>query len=146
MKFQCSAVFWMLVNASSSSSFATSRSNVHTRGSLQSGTKEFTPRTSSSSRIRVPFGVLTRGGSSSAAAVGGRTQLSASSSSVEIPTAVTSENLALLSERGRQALTRLIEKDVEGYQAHVYSNWPEAGAHDDDKRRLAEQVRTWTTQ
>ena len=140
MKFQCSAVFWMLVNASSSSSFATSRSNVHTGGSLQSGTKEFTPRTSSS--IRVPFGVLTRGGSSSsaAAAVGGRTQLSASSS-VEIPTAVTSENLALLSERGRQALTRFIEKDVEGYQAHVYSHWPEAGSQDDDKRRLAEQVR-----
>jgi hypothetical protein len=143
MKFQCSTVFWMLVNASSSSSFATSRSNGRT-GFLQSGTKEFT----GTSSHRVPFGVLTRGGSScspAAAGAGTTTQLSASSS-VEIPTTVTSENLAILSERGRQALTRLIEKDVEGYQAHVYSNWPEAGSHDDDKRRLAEQVGTWTTQ
>jgi hypothetical protein len=125
MKFECSAVLWMLLNASSSSSFATSRSTYRT-GSLQSRTNVITRNN------RIPF-VLARGGSSSS-----ETQLSASS--VEIPTAITSENLAVLSERGRQALIRLMENDQEGYQAHVYSNWPEAGSQDDNKRRLAEQV------
>jgi hypothetical protein len=124
----------MLFNASSSSSFATSRSNSRT-GALQSRTNAV-----ASSSIRVPF-ALVRGGSDGAGGShSGAVQLSASSSSVETPTAVTLENLALLSERGKHALNKLMENDVAGHQAHVYSNWPDAGSQDDDKRRLAEQV------
>lgn len=53
---------------------------------------------------------------------------------------VLSANLDLLSERGRAALTTLIEHD-DGAQKHVYADWPEPGTDDEGKRRLAEQVR-----
>ena len=36
----------------------------------------------------------------------------------------------------------LVEHDVDGFQSHVYADWPEAGTADEDKKRLAEQVRT----
>lgn len=55
--------------------------------------------------------------------------------------AVSTDNLQLLSERGRKAVERLVSNDVDGSQSHVYSDWPEPGTQDDDKRRLAEQVR-----
>ena len=54
---------------------------------------------------------------------------------------ISTENLALLSERGRQALERILECDTDGAQQHVYANWPEAGSDDDGKRRLTEQVK-----
>jgi hypothetical protein len=54
---------------------------------------------------------------------------------------VSAENLDLLSERGRKTILSIIENDVEGSQSHVYVGWPEAGTQDDDKKRLAEQVR-----
>ena len=53
---------------------------------------------------------------------------------------VSVENLAVLSEKGRKALERLIEHDTDGAQQHVYANWPDAGSEDDGKRRLADQV------
>ena len=53
--------------------------------------------------------------------------------------AVVAANLSLLSERGRAALTKLIDSD-DGSQKHVYTNWPEPGIDDDGKRQLAEQV------
>jgi len=136
MKFKSSVIFWMLLNASTSSSFvATSRSSVRIGGSVQSDTNNVRP--GNYYDLRVPFATISRGGELSS--------LSLTSSSVETSTTsstmfVTPENLSLLSERGRQAVTRLMENDKDGYQAHVYSNWPEAGSHDDDKRRLAEQV------
>ncbi len=55
---------------------------------------------------------------------------------------VSTENLALLSPRGRDAVERLIAFDVEGHQAHVYKNWPAAGEDDQGKQQLAEQVRS----
>lgn len=111
--------------SSSASSFATTRSN-HRTNSLQSPASNPVAVTS-----RLPFIQLPRGGTASS-------QLSAS---VESPVTVSSENLAILSERGRKAVTSLIENDVNGSQKHVYSNWPAPGTQDDDKRRLAEQVR-----
>lgn len=56
-----------------------------------------------------------------------------------IESEVTSSNLELLSEKGRQAIEKLIESD-DGSQAHVYSNWPEAGTDDEGKIRLADQL------
>ena len=133
MKFQCTAAFWVLLNASSSSSFATSRSNYRPI-SVESRTKNINDVVFLRNGInrRLPF-VPVRGGSTSTG-----TQMSASP--VESATAVSSENLALLSERGQKALSSLIENDIDGHQAHVYSDWPEAGTQDDDKLRLAEQV------
>ena len=55
---------------------------------------------------------------------------------------VSLENLSLLSDRGRQAVERLIAFDKGmGAQTHVYGNWPEAGIEDEGKQHLAEQVR-----
>lgn len=55
---------------------------------------------------------------------------------------VSTENLALLSPRGRAAVENLIAFDAsEGHQAHVYKNWPAAGEDDHGKKQLAEQVR-----
>lgn len=53
---------------------------------------------------------------------------------------VLAANLDLLSERGRAAVTNLIEHDDDGAQKHVYADWPEPGTDDEGKRRLAEQV------
>ena len=54
---------------------------------------------------------------------------------------VDEDNLALLSERGRDALLRLIEFDADlGAQRHVYADWPECGTDDEGKKRLADQV------
>jgi hypothetical protein len=55
---------------------------------------------------------------------------------------VHADNLALLSERGRDALLRLIQYDADfGAQRHVYANWPDCGVDDEGKKRLADQVR-----
>jgi UDP-sugar pyrophosphorylase len=53
---------------------------------------------------------------------------------------ISSENLALLSERGRAALENLIQCDVDGAQQHVYGDWPSPGTDDDGKKRLGEQL------
>jgi hypothetical protein len=56
---------------------------------------------------------------------------------------VSVENLSLLSDRGRGAVQRLVEYDADrSDQAHVYGNWPPPGIDDNNKRRLAEQVRS----
>jgi len=110
MRFQLSAVFLFLLNASASS-FATqapTSSLAHTQRSYPA--------------------FLPRGGTSSLHA------------SVASETAVTAENLALLSERGRATIQRLVENDQHGSQKHVYGGWPEAGVEDGGKQRLAEQV------
>lgn len=74
---------------------------------------------------------------SAPAFVRGGKQLFASSTSVDETTIVSSENLALLSERGQNAI-KLLENDPA--QRHVVADWPEPGTDDDGKIRLAEQV------
>jgi hypothetical protein len=34
-----------------------------------------------------------------------------------------------------------VQNDPDGFQAHVYGDWPEAGVEDEGKKQLAEQVR-----
>jgi hypothetical protein len=87
----------------------------------------------------IPF--VMRGGSSQS------TNLSASvdSTSTKQHQMISEENLDLLSQRGRDAVVRLIEADTEGHQRHVYAEWPEAGVEDEGKRRLADQVRHKST-
>lgn len=73
------------------------------------------------------------------------TELSAtvSESDTEVasqPKEISSENWSLLSGRGKEALSKLIESDVEGAQEHVYGDWPEAGSEDDGKVQLVEQL------
>jgi hypothetical protein len=55
---------------------------------------------------------------------------------------ISTDNWALLSEKGRIAIQKLIESDEEvGAQEHVYGGWPEAGVEDEGKISLADQVR-----
>lgn len=75
------------------------------------------------------------------AAAGGADAATTTTTTADAPMAVSPENMALLSERGRLALQSLVQYDADtGAQAHVYGSWPEAGTDDDHKRRLAEQV------
>ena len=61
--------------------------------------------------------------------------------SVTPEAAISTENLALLSERGRSALENLIKFDqADKSQRHVYADWPEPGTDDEGKQRLSEQV------
>ncbi|KAL3943863.1 MAG: hypothetical protein SGBAC_002065 [Bacillariaceae sp.] len=53
---------------------------------------------------------------------------------------VSTENLEVLSERGRAAVQSLIDDDVNSSQSHVYGDWPEPGTQDEDKKRLSEQL------
>mmetsp|Transcript_38416 Transcript_38416/g.43856 ORF Transcript_38416/g.43856 Transcript_38416/m.43856 type:complete len:680 (-) Transcript_38416:69-2108(-) len=52
---------------------------------------------------------------------------------------ISASNLELISERGRVALKKMIERD-DGSQRHIYSNWPEPGIDDEGKRKLADQI------
>ena len=63
------------------------------------------------------------------------------SASVDTPSEVSAANLDLLTARGKQAVLNLIEHDVDSAQRHVYGTWPEPGTQDEEKKRLAEQVR-----
>lgn len=59
-----------------------------------------------------------------------------------VASTVSMENLAILSEKGRAALVKLIESDAhDQVQTHIYADWPEVGVEDDGKKRLADQVR-----
>lgn len=108
-------------------SFLCILSTASSFGAVSFGTRS--PSVSSSSQSpRVTF--LSRGGGDS------KLHMASTVSSSTVST----ENLALLSQRGCQALERLIEHDTDGAQEHVYANWPQAGTDDDGKQRLAEQV------
>jgi hypothetical protein len=124
MRFQFTAAFLLLLNASSSSSFGTNTKRIHHGRHV--------PRNAD----RFPF--MCSGGG-----MGGTVE-SKLSATVDSPAAsttdVSSSNLALLSDRGRTAILRLIENDVDGAQRHVYGDWPEAGIDDKGKVRLTEQV------
>ena len=130
MRFSSTAVFWLLFNASASA-FATQR-NFQSSSSLNNP-----PKGSSTTSSNLPFIYKSRGGDVSDSS----TRLFATVDKT-VSSPVSQANLDLLSERGQLAISKLIESDVGGYQSHVYGDWPEPGTQDDDKRRLAEQVRT----
>lgn len=71
-----------------------------------------------------------------------QTTTKSSTTSLQVAAAVgiSTNNLQLLSERGRNAILSLIQNDPLGAQAHVYTDWPEAGLEDDGKQQLADQV------
>jgi len=120
MKFEFTSAFTLLLlNASASSFGANSPKKIH-RGS--------------SSVTRIPF----VSGGTATSTFG--TRLNSSVDSATPAAAVTSENLELLSERGRKTILSLIEHDVDGIQKHVYGDWPESGIEDEGKKILAEQV------
>jgi len=89
---------------------------------------------------------LPRGGSQDASATGighaSSTSLAASSA-VEALEVISADNWNLLSDRGKEALSTLIEYDSSsGHngQKHVYGDWPEAGVEDEEKKLLADQI------
>ena len=79
-----------------------------------------------------------------------KSALSSSSSAVEADIGpalevISQDNWDLLSDRGKAALSRLILYDMSNGndgQKHVYGDWPAAGVEDEEKRMLAEQVRS----
>lgn len=61
---------------------------------------------------------------------------------------ISTSNWELLSDRGKAAISKLILYDMSsGHhgQKHVYGDWPEVGVDDEEKRMLAEQVRSALT-
>ena len=137
MKFQFTPAFTFLLLSASASSFgANSPKRIH-RGSSSSPSPSSS--SSSSSVSRIPF----ISGGATTSTFGTRLKSSVDSTattSSAVPAAVTSENLELLSERGRKVILSLIEHDVDGFQKHVYGDWPESGIEDEGKKLLAEQV------
>jgi len=126
MRFQFTAAFTLLLLNSVASSFGSNNlETIHHRSFSSSG-----------SSSRIPF--VSRGGNNNI--VG--TTISRMSTSVDCVTAkeISSDNLELLSERGRSAILSLIESDKEGFQRHVYGNWPESGIEDEGKIHLGEQL------
>mmetsp|Transcript_17097 Transcript_17097/g.39069 ORF Transcript_17097/g.39069 Transcript_17097/m.39069 type:complete len:705 (-) Transcript_17097:118-2232(-) len=129
MKFQFTSAFGLLLlNASASSFGANNPKKIGAR------------RGSSAATVasgRIPF---VSGGAVTGGAFGTKLGSSVESAATSMEAAVTSENLELLSERGRKAILALIEHDVDGFQEHVYGDWPEAGSEDEGKKLLAEQL------
>ena len=122
MKLSQAAAFLAMSAVTTASAFATT--NHHQQNSNRNG---------------VVLSGRTAAGLSSPAFV--RPSSSALSASVVDTTVVSTENLAVLSERGREAILRLVENDTDGAQKHVYGDWPDAGVDDEAKAKLAEQVR-----
>jgi hypothetical protein len=93
----------------------------------------------------LPGGPYSSASSRHATNLGTAAASSSSSSSTAQDEAIihslSAENWALLTERGRTALGKLMEHDVSyGSQKHVYEDWPPAGTDDAHKQRLGEQV------
>mmetsp|Transcript_21102 Transcript_21102/g.32201 ORF Transcript_21102/g.32201 Transcript_21102/m.32201 type:complete len:688 (+) Transcript_21102:85-2148(+) len=67
-------------------------------------------------------------------------KVSTSSSDTKVcSSAISGDNLALLSDRGRAVLEKLVAFD-DASQRHVYEGWPEVGIEDEEKIRLGEQL------
>lgn len=122
MRFEFSAIFWLMLNTSASS-FGTSSSQRSVR-----------PAFSTTTTTSDALSFVQRGGATEYP-----TALSASVDTASA-TSVSSANLELLSDKGRKAVLNLIEHDVDGAQKHVYENWPEPGQEDEGKQKLADQV------
>ena len=88
------------------------------------------PHSSTAFANNKPWGVLGRSSTARSAST---------STTTSVVSAVSDENLALLSARGRKVIQAL--QDFPG-QAHVLADWPAPGTEDEGKRRLAEQVRS----
>ncbi len=125
MKFQFTTAFsLLLLNASASSFGANSPKKIQRRSSARSSTG-------------IAF---VSGGAISGSAVGTKLNSAVESDASSVKSVISAENLELLSDRGRNAIVSLMENDVDGFQEHVYANWPEAGVDDEGKKLLAEQV------
>ena len=132
MRFiEAAAFLWSL---STAASFGIQRQPGASRHHQSNSQLAFTPGHTSNG---LPF-VIHRGGQSSSKSKDSSSALAAS----VVSDTVTEENLAVLSERGRQAVQNLVDYDKEGSQAHVYGGWPEAGVEDEGKKKLADQVRS----
>jgi len=133
MRFQFTAIFTLLLLNTLASSFGSNNpKKIHHRSS------------SSSYSSRIPF-VVSSGGATNhafgtATTTSSTTTRMSASSAAAVEEEVTSENLELLSERGKNAILSLIESDVDGIQRHVYGDWPESGIEDEGKKQLAEQL------
>jgi len=128
MKFQFTSAFTLLLlNASASSFGANSPKKIHQGSSFRSTGIAF-----------VSGGSVTS--NNSFASTNTKLKSSGSSDATCINASISSENLELLSERGKNAILSLIEHDVDGDQAHVYGDWPDAGAEDEGKKLLADQL------
>ena len=124
MKFQFTTAFTLLLlNASASSFGANSPKKIQRRSSRSSTGIAFVS-----------------GGAISGGAFGTKLNSAVESDASSIKSVISEENLELLSDRGRNAIVSLMENDVDGFQEHVYANWPEAGVDDEGKKALAEQV------
>jgi len=125
MKVQFRTAFTLLLLNTSASSFGANSPNKIHRGSSRS--------TSSTGITFVSGGAVNN-------AFGTKLNCPADITSTSMAAAITSENLELLSERGRNVILSLIEHDVDGAQEHVYGDWPEAGVEDEGKKLLVEQL------
>mmetsp|Transcript_5575 Transcript_5575/g.16044 ORF Transcript_5575/g.16044 Transcript_5575/m.16044 type:complete len:706 (-) Transcript_5575:441-2558(-) len=130
MKFQFTAGFSLLLLNASASSFAANSPRNIKRGwsSVVNG--------------RIPFvsgGAITAS-SNDLGSTKLKSSVDSSPTAASVSGVVTEENLELLSDRGRRAILTLVEHDADGFQKHVYADWPEAGTDDDGKKRLAEQL------
>ncbi len=125
MKFQFTSAFTLLLLSASASSFGPNSPKKILRG-----------RSSSSTGLTFVSGGAVSGSTF------GTTKLNSAveSDATCIKSTISPENLELLSERGRAAIVGLMENDVDGFQDHVYGNWPEAGVQDEGKKLLTEQV------
>ena len=127
MKFQFTSAFTLLLlNASASSFGSNSPRKIHQQSS----------RSWSSTGI-----TFVSGGAIPSSTFGSKLNSAVESDGSCIKSAISAENLELLSERGRNTIVSLMENDADGAQEHVYRNWPEAGVEDEGKKLLTEQVR-----
>lgn len=134
MRFQFTAIFTLLLLNTLASSFGSNNpKKIHHRSSSSSYSSRIPFVVSSGGATNHAFGTATTTSSTTT------TRMSASSAAA-VEEEVTSENLELLSERGKNAILSLIESDVDGIQRHVYGDWPESGIEDEGKKQLAEQV------
>ena len=124
MKFQFTSAFTLLLLNASASSFGANCPKKIQRGSFRS-----------SSGI-----AFVSGGAISGSSVETKLNSAVESDASSVKSVISAENLDLLSDRGRNAIVSLMENDVDGFQEHVYANWPEAGVDDEGKKLLAEQV------
>eukprot|EP00956_Cyclotella_meneghiniana_P016065 scaffold25134_cov43-Cyclotella_meneghiniana.AAC.1 len=82
--------------------------------------------------------------SSSSSSLDSSTTTTTTAEEINALSVISSDNWEILSERGAEALRRLILFDSNaeggGVQRHVYGDWPERGVEDEEKREIAEQI------
>jgi len=128
MNFRFTSAFTLLLLNASASSFGANSPKKINGGRVSSSHPSF----------GIPF--ISGGSSSSTLGTELHSSVESGDPTTCLEATVTADNLDLLSERGRNAILGLIKHDIDGAQAHVYANWPEAGVEDEGKKLLAEQL------